>query len=232
MPDCFALIPAAGHGARMGSEVPKQYQDLGGKPLMHYAVDVLCMHRSVKQAFVVLAPQDERFRHYDWRAYQGKLEPLYCGGGTRAATVLNGLTAMADTVEPDDWVLVHDAARPCLTGALIERLLSELAGDKVGGLLAVPVADTLKRADASQRITATVPRAGLWQAQTPQMFRYRLLLEALRRADISQVTDEASAIEQLGLQPRLVMGASTNLKVTWPEDWCMAKKCLKSNAYD
>jgi 2-C-methyl-D-erythritol 4-phosphate cytidylyltransferase len=232
MPDLYALIPAAGSGSRMGAEIPKQYQALMGKPLLRYAVDVLCAQPQVRQVFVVLAPQDERFRQYDWSAHHGRLEPLYCGGATRAASVLNGLTAMADVVEPDDWVMVHDAARPCLAPALIDRLLTELADDVVGGLLAVPVADTLKRADASQRVVETVPRETLWQAQTPQMFRYRLLLEALRHADLARVTDEASAIEHMGLRPRLVMGSASNLKVTKPGDWDIAEICLKSNTYD
>lgn len=224
----YALIPAAGSGARMGSEIPKQYQLLGDKPLLYYAIDVLCTHARVQQVFVVLAPNDEHFRRYDWRAYDGRLEPLYCGGSTRASSVQNGLTAMADAVEPDDWVMVHDAARPCLTAALINRLLDELDGDRVGGLLALPVADTLKRSDASQRAMETVSREGLWQAQTPQMFRYRLLLEAMRRSDAARITDEASAIEQLGLQPRLVMGSPGNFKVTYPEDQVLAKNYLKS----
>jgi 2-C-methyl-D-erythritol 4-phosphate cytidylyltransferase len=132
--------------------------------------------------------------------------------------------ALLDVVEPDDWILVHDAARPCLTPALIDRLMGEIADDSVGGLLALPVADTLKRADASQRVGETVPREHLWQAQTPQIFRYRLLLEALRRADPTRVTDEASAVELLGLKPRLVTGSSANLKVTWPEDLTFAQR--------
>lgn len=229
VPNTFALIPAAGSGTRMGSEIPKQYQELDGKPLIRYAIELFCAQVEVQQVFVVLSPQDNYFRQYDWSACRGRLEPLYCGGATRAASVCNGLTAMVDAVEPDDWVLVHDAARPCLTGALVNRLLSEVADDRVGGLLAVPVADTLKRADAAQRSVETVGRDALWQAQTPQMFRYRLLLEAMRRADVSKVTDEASAIEQMGLRPRLVMGGPQNFKVTWPDDWELAKKCLKSN---
>lgn len=230
MSDVCALIPAAGNGTRMDSEIPKQYQLLAGKPLIHYAIDVLCTYARVQQVFVVLAPQDEYFRQHDWSAYGTRLEPLYCGGATRAASVQNGLMAMADAVEPDDWVLVHDAARPCLTQALLDRLLAEVVGDRVGGLLAVPVADTLKRADAAQRVMQTVARATLWQAQTPQMFRYRLLLEAMRRADAALLTDEASAIEQMGLQPRLVMGSASNLKVTYAHDWSVAEKCLKSNS--
>ena len=115
--------------------------------------------------------------------------------------------------------------------ALIDKLLAEVANDRVGGLLAVRVADTLKRADAEQRVVETVPRENLWQAQTPQIFRYRLLLEAMRRADAARVTDEASAVEQMGLQPKLVMGSPDNLKVTWPADWRTAENCLKSNTY-
>lgn len=227
MPDLYALIPAAGNGSRMGAEIPKQYQMLAGQPLIRHAVDVLCAHARVAQVFVVLAPGDTHFRQFDWSAQKGRLEHLYCGGATRAASVLNGLMAMADAVEPDDWVMVHDAARPCLTGALIDRLIDALADDNVGGLLAVPVADTLKRADDDNRVSATVPRDHLWQAQTPQMFRYRLLLEALRKAPAGVVTDEASAIEHMGLHPRLIMGSTGNLKVTWPEDMRFAETSLK-----
>ena len=229
MPDIYALIPAAGIGSRMDDNIPKQYQQLAGKPLIHYAVDVLCAHAQLRQVFVVLSPQDGHFRLNDWSAYHGRLESLYCGGATRSASVLNGLMAMADMVEPDDWVLVHDAARPCLSTQLIDRLLTEIADDKVGGLLAVPVVDTLKRADKNRRVVATVSRDDLWRAQTPQMFRYRLLLEALRKAADGSVTDEASAIEQLGLSPRLVMGSPGNRKVTWPEDLLFAEIILKTN---
>jgi 2-C-methyl-D-erythritol 4-phosphate cytidylyltransferase len=146
---------------------------------------------------------------------------LRCGGATRAETVLNGLDAMSKVCAADDWVRVHDAARPCLPDEMLGKLLDEVADDPVGGLLAVPVADTLKRAaadaESGARAEATVPRAGLWQAQTPQMFRHGRLSEALRAAG-SDMTDEASAIEQLGLQPRLVESDSRNLKVTYPQD--------------
>jgi 2-C-methyl-D-erythritol 4-phosphate cytidylyltransferase len=232
MPDIFALIPAAGSGSRMGSEVPKQYQSLAGCPLISHSIDVLCSHPRVRGVFVVLAPRDEQFRLIDLSAHQGKLDALYCGGATRAASVLNGLMAMLDVVEPDDWVMVHDAARPCLTRELIDRLLQEVGDDAVGGLLALPVADTLKRAqqfDGKAASFETVPRDGLWQAQTPQMFRYRLLLEAMRQADPAKVTDEASAIEQSGCKPRLVLGSARNLKVTLPEDLRFSEFFLKSS---
>lgn len=232
MPDVYALIPAAGTGSRFGGEIPKQYQVLAGKPLIRYAIDILCAHARIAQVFVVLAPGDSHFKAQDWSAWRGRLEPLYCGGKTRAASVANGLMALLDVVEPDDWVMVHDAARPGLTVRLIDRLIDEIGDDAVGGLLALPVADTLKRAQGvggNAHVIETVSRDTLWQAQTPQMFRYRVLLEAMRRADDARVTDEASAVEQLGCQPRLVLGSQRNLKVTLPEDFDFIEICLKSN---
>ena len=234
MPDIYALIPAAGSGSRMGAEIPKQYQMLAGEPLIRHAVRVLCAHARVAQVFVVLAPGDTHFRQIDWSAHKGRLEHLYCGGATRAASVLNGLMAMADAVEPDDWVMVHDAARPCLTHELIGRLLREVSGHDVGGLLAVPLADTLKRASrppsvtkGAEEVETTVARDQLWQAQTPQMFRHGLLLDALRKAGVDDVTDESSAVERLGYRPRLVTGSPRNLKVTHPEDALLAELILK-----
>jgi 2-C-methyl-D-erythritol 4-phosphate cytidylyltransferase len=229
MPEIFALIPAAGSGSRMGSGVPKQYQPVAGKPLIAHAIGALCAHPRVALTFVVLAPGDAYFNRHDWSAHRGRLETLFCGGATRAASVFNGLVAMADVAEPDDWVMVHDAARPCVNAMLISRLCDELADDKVGGLLAVPVSDTLKRGDDQQRVTGTVARDHVWQAQTPQMFRYGMLLQALRAAIPGGVTDEASAIEHAGFAPRLVKGSRNNLKVTFPEDLAIAENIIKTN---
>src|SRR5512135_488446 len=219
MSEFYALVPAAGFGARMGNELPKQYLVLAGRPLIWPAMSTLCANSNIKTVFVVLAPGDEHFARYDWSHCGGKLETLYCGGATRAESVANGL--LASELEPDDWVLVHDAARPCLSQHLLSRMIAELRADPVGGILAVPVADTLKRADAQQRIAHTEPREGLWQAQTPQMFRAGLLAEALARSNA--VTDEASAVEALGLQPRLVASDSSNFKVTYPQDIVLAE---------
>ena len=229
MSEYYALIPAAGSGSRAGADIPKQYRLLAGKPLIYHAINCLCSHPSIRQVLVVLAAGDEHFKRHDWSAFKDKLLPVYCGGATRAASVYNGLVAAHDIADPDDWVLVHDAARPCLDRASLDRLITELTADDVGGLLAIPVADTLKRANADQRVIATEARDQLWQAQTPQMFRYRLLFEALRAAQPGNITDEASAVERLGLQPRLVMGSVSNLKVTYPEDIAVAKSVLKSN---
>jgi 2-C-methyl-D-erythritol 4-phosphate cytidylyltransferase len=141
--------------------------------------------------------------------------------------VYNGLLAARDAISGDDWVLVHDAARPCLSAAAIDRLIREVGEDEAGGLLAVPVADTLKRSDGDDRVTATERREGLWQAQTPQMFRYGFLVEALRRAGPAAITDEAGAIEKMGLKPKLVMGEPRNLKVTYPQDLELAAMILR-----
>ncbi|MFA6015665.1 MAG: 2-C-methyl-D-erythritol 4-phosphate cytidylyltransferase [Gallionellaceae bacterium] len=223
MTEFYAIVPAAGFGARMGSDLPKQYLELAGHPMLYYALTTLCVCPAITTVFVVLSPDDEHFKNYDWSHCAGKLEPLYCGGATRAESVANGL--LASELDPDDWVLVHDAARPCLTQAHLSKLINELHNDAVGGILAVPVADTLKRADAQQRIECTESREKLWQAQTPQMFRAGLLAQALHQCQ--SVTDEASAIEALGLQPKLVAGDSTNFKVTYPQDIRLAELLLK-----
>ncbi len=224
----FALIPAAGAGSRMGNGLPKQYLEIAGKPLLYYAVRRLAMHPRIEQVFVVLAPGDQNYSRIDWSAFAGKVEPLYCGGETRAASVFNGLLAANDAIDAADWVLVHDAARPCLGEAELDRLIVEVGEDDTGGLLAVPVADTLKRASREGLVMRTESREDLWQAQTPQMFRCRLLVEAMRKAGPTAITDEAGAIESMGLHPKLVMGDARNLKVTYPQDLELADLILKS----
>lgn len=228
MPGYFALIPAAGGGSRMKNERPKQYLEIAGRPLLHYSVARLCAYPAIEQVFVVLAQDDPHFARFDWSAFAAKLEPLYCGGQTRAASVFNGLLAARDAIGSPDWVLVHDAARPCLGRDELERLVKEGSEDETGGLLALPVSDTLKRANREGRVVETEPREQLWRAQTPQMFRYRVLLEALRAMDHALVTDEARAIENLGLKPRLVMGDARNIKVTYPDDLALAELILKN----
>jgi 2-C-methyl-D-erythritol 4-phosphate cytidylyltransferase len=228
MPKFLALIPAAGSGARMGAELPKQYLMLAGKPLLYHALDCLARHPAIERVFVVLAPGDLNFAQQDWRPLAAKLVPLYCGGATRAASVFNGLMAASDVIDAEDWVLVHDAVRPCLPFDTLERLITSLREEQTGGLLALPVVDTLKRGDAESYVVQTEPRDDLWQAQTPQMFRYWLLLEALHATDPALATDEARAVEQLGLRPKLVMGDTRNVKVTYPQDLAVAEAILKS----
>ncbi len=221
----FGLVPAAGSGSRFGADVLKQYSLLAGKPMLAHAVERLLAVSEVEVVFVVLAPEDVAFREHDWSAFGERLAPLYCGGASRRDSVLNGIIAAASLVDPNDWMLVHDAVRPCLGKAELRRLIDEAGRDEVGGILAIPVADTLKRGDDEYRIVATEPRQGLWQAQTPQMFRHGMLLRALR--EVEHVTDEASAVERLGYKPRLVQGSTKNLKVTFPADLEIAEGILR-----
>lgn len=224
MAPCYALVPAAGGGSRFGASLPKQYLPLLERPLLAHTLDVLCSSPLLSAVLLVLAAEDT------WWAEAGfshtKLKVLSCGGLTRAESVLNGLRMLMNQgARAEDWVLVHDAARPCLSLSALTRLIETVRDDAVGGILAVPLADTLKREDGNTRIAATLARDGLWQAQTPQMFRAGLLLEALNQS--TEVTDEASAVEALGLHPRLVPGDLGNLKVTYPGDLVLAEAILR-----
>ena len=226
----YALIPAAGAGSRFRGEMPKQYLPLAGRPMLWHAVKSLS-EAPVENVFVVLAPDDKQFAQLDWSAFAGKLEPLYCGGETRRDTVYNGMVAATAAVDADDWVLVHDAARPCLPKQDLANLIRETGDDRIGGILALPVAETVKKAAKDeagvQRVSATEDRSQLWLAQTPQMFRFGLLMEALTKAKAT-VTDEASAVEQMGLCPRLVTGSRENIKVTFAEDMKIAAAILEN----
>jgi 2-C-methyl-D-erythritol 4-phosphate cytidylyltransferase len=221
----FGLVPAAGSGFRFGSSAAKQYLPLAGKPMLYHAIERLLAAPEVEVAFVVLPPADTEFRQHNWSAFGERVAPLYCGGASRRDSVLNGLIAAGSLVEPNDWVLVHDGARPCLGKAELRRLIDQAGKDEVGGILAIPVADTLKRGDDEQRIVATESREGMWQAQTPQMFRHGMLLRALREA--AHVSDEASAVEALGYKPKLIEGSLKNLKVTFLADLELAERVLK-----
>jgi 2-C-methyl-D-erythritol 4-phosphate cytidylyltransferase len=226
MANFHVLIPAAGSGSRMGSDVPKQYLQLLGLPLIAHCIDTFIQNPRIAGVHVVISADDGDWQRQPISAGPG-LFVHPCGGETRADSVLNGLAAMKDVAD-DDWVLVHDAARPGLTQALLDRLLDAVQEDAVGGLLAIPLADTLKRADSTQRVAATEPRAGLWQAQTPQMFRYGLLKKALQNAGATP-TDEAQAVEALGLKPLLVPGELRNLKITYPQDLALAEAILMAD---
>lgn len=222
----FALIPAAGVGARLGAATPKQYLPICGKPMLSHVLAIFAASPLIAHAYVVVSTEDE---HIDDMLAKSKIPGeritvVRNGGRTRRDTVLNGLQALAAFASDDDWILVHDAARPGLTNAMIERLAAALAGDAVGGLLAMPVVDTVKQSQDG-RAVATLPRERLWCAQTPQMFRHALLKQALESAE--DVTDEASAIERLGLQPKLVQGSARNLKVTLPADVAIAELLMK-----
>ena len=208
------IIPAAGIGNRMATVLPKQYVPLAGKPMISHTIQVFFKHPRIASIHLALNPEDDFWRSLPLEP-ASKLKLHYTGGESRSETVLNTLRALE--VADDDWILVHDAARPGLTQQLLDNFLNTLENDPVGGLLALPLADTLKQADGNTRIAGTIPRANLWQAQTPQMFRYGLLKKALESFN-GTATDEAEAIEALGLQPKLVQGEMRNLKITYPQD--------------
>jgi 2-C-methyl-D-erythritol 4-phosphate cytidylyltransferase len=224
----FALIPAAGAGTRVGADLPKQYLSLVGKPVLQHVLDTFSSTAAIAHTFVVVSRGDPHIDVVMAAGSYANVTVLRVGGTTRQQSVMNGLQAMRDAVAEDDCVLVHDAARPGLTPALIDKLIVALQDDEVGGLLALPVVDTLKRADGAQRIEATVARDHLWSAQTPQMFPYALLRRALAASDA--VTDEASAVELLGLKPRLVEGSPRNFKITMAQDLALAELFLKGLA--
>lgn len=226
MPKIFALVLAAGQGTRMGDPVPKQYVPIAGRPMMFHSIDTLAGVSRIERVFVVLAPMDRHWGEHDWSSLPDKVEAIFCGGTRRSESVSKSLKHLEERIAKDDWVLVHDAARPCIDRELVEQFLDELEDDAVGGLLAIPLADTLKSADENVRVAATIPRLNLWRAQTPQMFRNDMLRRGLEKKP--QATDEAEAIESLGYYaPRLVQGENTNIKVTFAEDLQIAEMILK-----
>jgi 2-C-methyl-D-erythritol 4-phosphate cytidylyltransferase len=224
-PRCHALLPAAGNGSRAGSSLPKQYQAVLGRPLIAHTLQALRAVPAIDRVLVVIAPDDTH-----WVDMPG-VEAVRCGGATRAGSVFNGLSALRDAGVPDgDWVLVHDAARCLVTPEEIGSLVDACHDDAVGGLLALPLPDTLK-AEAGGRVEQTIDRQHKWLAQTPQMFRLGALhaaLAAARDSGFAGITDEASAMERAGLRPRLVEGRASNFKVTYPHDFALAEAILRS----
>ncbi|MGH8317670.1 MAG: 2-C-methyl-D-erythritol 4-phosphate cytidylyltransferase [Steroidobacteraceae bacterium] len=220
----WLVMPAAGVGRRFGTDRPKQYAPLLGRTVIEWALAPFLSDSRCAGAVVALAEEDPF-----WASIAPTAVLLAPGGQERSHSVRNGLHVLAERANRDDWVLVHDAARPCLPRSDLDRLLAELAAHPVGGLLATPAADTLKRADAGREVQQTVDRAGLWRALTPQMFRYGRLCQALDRAHAAgrTPTDEAQAIEWLGDHPRLVAGAAANLKITSAADLAIAAALLQ-----
>lgn len=228
MPDplrYIALVAAAGIGTRLGSDEPKQYLRLGARSMLEHSIAALLVDARIERVFVVVAPNDKQWRSIVPHAE--RVEFLAVGGASRAESVRNGLRTIATRTHADDRVLVHDAARPCLGASELARLLDQVGNDPRGGLLAMPVADTLKRGD-SGGVVATVERDGLWFAQTPQMFRVASLRAALEVEPLDAVTDEASAVERMGDSPLLVRGSPTNIKVTNAEDLTLACAILEA----
>lgn len=213
----IALIPAAGIGARFGADKPKQYVEIGGKTVLEHTVCIFQNHPSIDMTVVVVSPEDVLADGFQ-TAFAG-VEVWKIGGRSRAETVRNGVAKLLETglAAETDNILVHDAARCCLPSEALTRLIEQAGNAAEGGILAIPVADTLKRADGGN-ISATVDRSGLWQAQTPQLFRAGLLCRALAAENLEGITDEASAVEKLGVRPLLIQGDVRNLKLTQPQD--------------
>lgn len=225
----WAVVPAAGAGSRMGAELPKQYLTLAGRTVLEHTLDALLACEMLAGIVVVVAEGDTRWATIA-QHYHGRPLASVTGGAERSHSVYNGLQQLAAQAHPHDRVLVHDAARPCLPAEDVRRLIAAVGDDEHGGLLGVPVADTMKRVDADQRITQTVERDGLWHALTPQLFRLDLLRAALADAIDRQVaiTDEASAMELAGYAPRMVQGSRDNIKITLPADLALAAFYLQA----
>ncbi|UUZ68524.1 2-C-methyl-D-erythritol 4-phosphate cytidylyltransferase [Polaromonas sp. P1(28)-13] len=223
----FALIPCAGQGSRAGAPQPKQYQLLAGQAMVLHTLAAFSAVARLSGTLVVVAPGDRFFEQISGKSF----EVATCGGACRAGSVANGLQALLNSgADLQDWVLVHDAARCLITTAQINQLIDACAQDEVGGLLALQLPDTLKR-EAGGRVAATIERSDKWLAQTPQMFRIGALVQALGKASRvagGVVTDESSAMEAMGLAPKLVAGSAQNFKVTYPEDFAQAEAILWS----
>lgn len=220
-PRFFALVPAAGIGERSGAGMPKQYVEIAGRPMLAHTLVTLAAVPRLEQTLVVLSPDDDRFEAA-LPGYAGWIARV--GGASRAESVLAGLAELRlRGASDEDWVLVHDAARCLLRREWVDALIDACEHDAIGGLLAQPIADTLKSGDADGRVAATVDRRDKWAAQTPQMFRLGLVEKALTAMGAA-ATDEASAVEALGLAPRLVRASMANFKVTWPEDFDLAAR--------
>ena len=231
-PRCFVLVPCAGAGSRAGTAQPKQYQPVAGQPMVLHTLAALATVRRVAGGVVVLSPGDD-FAWPQGPAWPARFERVPCGGSTRAQSVFQGLQALqARGVRPSDWVLVHDAARCLITSALVDSLIDACLPDVCGGLLALPLPDTLK-SESGRRVQATVPREDKWLAQTPQMVRLGDLHAALAATaanGFAGVTDEASAMEMMGHHPLLVAGSAHNFKVTYPQDFALAEAVLATRA--
>jgi 2-C-methyl-D-erythritol 4-phosphate cytidylyltransferase len=229
-PRYWAVVPAAGVGRRMGARVPKQYLDLDGRSVLDHAVERILLHPRVDGLYLALSDDDDWWQDTEFAGHPDLVR--VSGGVERCHSVLNALDALAERASAHDWVLVHDAARPCVRRADIDHLVDMLQASDVGGLLGRPVSDTMKRTDAADRVLETVERTHLWHAYTPQMFRFGLLHRSLSRALDAGflVTDEASAVEWAGHRPIMIESHADNLKITRPEDLALAAYFIAQQA--
>ena len=232
----WAVLPAAGIGRRMGSSIPKQYLSIDGAPLILHSLRRLSAVKKIKKIVVVIHPEDSRWAELEKSIKEefGNRIITVMGGGERYQSVLNGLTALTEFAGKDDWVLVHDAVRPCVRTSDIENLIQKASLHSIGGLLGSPVDNTLKRVDKELTVIETVDRESYWNALTPQMFRFAQLKESIQTVVVSgeQVTDEAAAMEVAGFKPIMIAGQKDNIKITVEADLVLASQILKNQASD
>ena len=224
------IIPAAGESSRMGSTTPKQFSNFHGKTILEFVESIFSKLAAIKTITIALNKKQKYIESLNCQ-FSNKTTLIDCGGSNRSETVLNALSIIGEDIQKKDWIMVHDAARVGITESLVNNFIREIVDDKVGGILAIPALDTVKRVDKKQQIIRTEKRDEIWLAQTPQMFRFDLLNKALTSFK-GNPTDESEAIEAFGLSPKIVKGNLVNFKITYPEDLMRVEKLIQGSNYD
>ena len=230
MENIHLIIPAAGESSRMGSTTPKQFSNFHGKTILEYVESIFSKLASIKTITIALNKKQKYIESLNCQ-FSNKTTLIDCGGSNRSETVLNVLSIIGEDIQKKDWIMVHDAARVGITESLVNNFIRDIVDDKVGGILAIPVLDTVKRVDKKQQIIRTEKRDEIWLAQTPQMFRFDLLNKALTSFK-GNPTDESEAIEAFGLSPKIVKGNLVNFKITYPDDLMRIEKLIQGSNYD
>lgn len=230
MENIHLIIPAAGESSRMGSTTPKQFSNFHGKTILEYVESIFSKLAAIKTITIALNKKQKYIESLNCQ-FSNKTTLIDCGGSNRSETVLNALRIIGEDIQKKDWIMVHDAARVGITESLVNNFIRDIVDDKVGGILAIPVLDTVKRVDKKQQIIRTEKRDEIWLAQTPQMFRFDLLNKALTSFK-GNPTDESEAIEAFGLSPRIVKGNLVNFKITYPDDLMRIEKLIQGSNYD
>ena len=230
MENIHLIIPAAGESSRMGSTTPKQFSNFHGKTILEYVESIFSKLATIKTITIALNKKQKYIESLNCQ-FSNKTTLIDCGGSNRSETVLNALSMIGEDIQKKDWIMVHDAARVGITESLVNNFIREIVDDKVGGILAIPALDTVKRVDKKQQIIRTEKRDEIWLAQTPQMFRFDLLNKALTSFK-GNPTDESEAIEAFGLSPKIVKGSLVNFKITYPDDLMRVEKLIQGSNHD
>ena len=230
MENIHLIIPAAGESSRMGSTTPKQFSNFHGKTILEYVESIFSKLATIKTITIALNKKQKYIESLNCQ-FSNKTTLIDCGGSNRSETVLNALSIIGEDIQKKDWIMVHDAARVGITESLVNNFIREIVDDKVGGILAIPALDTVKRVDKKQQIIRTEKRDEIWLAQTPQMFRFDLLNKALTSFK-GNPTDESEAIEAFGLSPKIVKGNLVNFKITYPDDLMRVEKLIQGSSHD